>query len=91
MAQRELMMAGKPYEPWSQELSDDRDKARGLIERYNLSLSADKQLRAGIIAALFGSFDKDFPPYIEAPFFCDYVSQACQRFRAFPSRAHRSL
>ena len=74
MAQRELMMSGKPYEPWSKELQDDRDKARDLVERYNLSLSADKQLRAGTIAALFGSFDKDEPPHLEAPFFCDYVS-----------------
>ena len=69
------MLSGQPYKPWSQELRDDRDKARSLIERYNASFSRDKELRLGIVAALLGSIDKDHPPHIEAPFYCDYVSQ----------------
>lgn len=74
MAQRELMLSGRPYEPWDKELQDDRDRARDLIERYNSSFSKDKALRAGIIASLFGKIDKAHPPYLEAPFYCDYVS-----------------
>ena len=68
------MLSGRPYEPWSKELQDDRDKARALTERYNASMSSDKQLRSGIIAALFGKIDKEHPPHLTAPFYCDYVS-----------------
>lgn len=68
------MLSGHPYEPWSKELQDDRDKARSLTERYNASISSDKQLRSGIIAALFGKIDKEHPPHLTAPFYCDYVS-----------------
>ncbi len=75
------MLSGQPYKPWSQELQDDRDKARSLIERYNASLSSDKQLRSGIVAALFGKIDKEHPPYIESPFYCDYVSQCLLHLR----------
>ena len=74
MSEREVMLSGRPYKPWDQELRNDRDKARALIERYNTSLSSDKQLRSGIVAALFGKIDKDHPPHLEAPFYCDYVS-----------------
>lgn len=76
MSQRELMLSGKPYEPWSKELQDDRDRARDLIERYNVSLSKDKALRSGLIASLLGSIDKEHPPHLEAPFYCDYVSSS---------------
>ncbi len=68
------MLSGQPYKPWSTELQDDRDKARSLIERYNASTSSDKQLRSGLIAALFGKIDTEHPPHLEAPFYCDYVS-----------------
>jgi len=68
------MLSGQPYKPWSKELQDDRDKARTLIERYNASMSSDKQLRSGLIAALFGKIDKEHPPHLTAPFYCDYVS-----------------
>ena len=68
------MLSGRPYKPWDQELRDDRDKARSLIESYTTSLSSDKQLRSGIVAALLGKIDKDHPPHLEAPFYCDYVS-----------------
>ncbi len=68
------MLSGRPYEPWSKELQDDRDKARALTERYNASMSSDKQLRSGIIAALFGKIDNEHPPHLTAPFYCDYVS-----------------
>ena len=74
MSERDVMLSGQPYKPWSKELQDDRDTARSLIERYNASMSSDKQLRSGIIAALFGSIDKEHPPHLEAPFYCDYVS-----------------
>lgn len=66
------MLSGHPYEPWSKELQDDRDKARSLTERYNASISSDKKLRSGIIAALFGKIDKEHPPHLTAPFYCDY-------------------
>jgi hypothetical protein len=74
MSEREVMLSGRPYKPWSKELQDDRDKARTLIERYNASMSSDKQLRSGLIAALFGKIDKEHPPHLTAPFYCDYVS-----------------
>ncbi len=67
------MLSGQPYKPRSPELTEDRDKARSLIERYNASMSSDKQLRSGLIAALLGRIDKEHPPHIEAPFYCDYV------------------
>ena len=79
MSERDVMLSGQPYKPWNQELQDDRDKARSLIERYNASFSRDKELRLGIVAALLGSIDKDHPPHIEAPFYCDYVSQHLPR------------
>lgn len=68
------MLSGKPYQPWAQELQDDRDRARQLIERYNTSKSSDKAQRSGIIASLFGKIDKEHPPHLESPFYCDYVS-----------------
>ena len=74
MSEREVMLSGKPYKPWAKELQDDRDTARALIERYNSSNSADKAQRAGIISALLGKIDKEHPPHLEAPFYCDYVS-----------------
>ena len=76
MSEREVMLSGKPYQPWAQELQDDRDRARELIERYNASRSSDKAQRAGIIASLFGKVDKEHPPHLESPFYCDYVSVA---------------
>ena len=80
MSEREVMLSGKPYQPWAQELEDDRDRARELIERYNASRSSDKAQRAGIIASLFGKIDKEHPPHLESPFYCDYVSvtSCCQ-------------
>lgn len=74
MSEREVMLSGKPYQPWAQELEDDRDRAREQIERYNASKSSDKAQRAGIIASLFGKIDKEHPPHLESPFYCDYVS-----------------
>lgn len=74
MSEREMMLSGKPYQPWAQELEDDRDRARQLIERYNTSKSSDKAQRSGIIASLFGKIDKEHPPHLESPFYCDYVS-----------------
>lgn len=74
MSEREVMVSGKPYKPWAQELQDDRDRARVLIERYNTSKSSDKAQRAGTIASLFGKIDKEHPPFLESPFYCDYVS-----------------
>ena len=76
MSEREVMLSGKPYQPWAKELEDDRDRARGLIERYNHTNSSDKAQRSGIIASLFGRIDKAHPPHLEAPFYCDYVSMA---------------
>ena len=77
------MLSGNWYEPWSEELQKDRDRARDLIERYNTSLSKDKSVRAGLIASLLGKIDKEHPPHLEAPFYCDYVSDRaldrCQR------------
>ncbi|KAL3159384.1 hypothetical protein ABBQ38_009815 [Trebouxia sp. C0009 RCD-2024] len=72
MSEREVMLSGKPYQPWAQELQDDRDRARQLIERYNMSKSSDKAQRSGIIASLFGKIDKGHPPHLESPFYCDY-------------------
>ena len=91
MSEREVMLSGKPYQPWAQELQDDRDRARELVERYNASRSSDKAQRAGIIASLFGKIDKEHPPHLEAPFYCDYVSvtRCCQSLHQ--RLTHRSI
>ncbi len=63
------MLAGEYYDAWSEELLEDRHRARDILKVYNSTDSRDKSLRANLLRQLLG---KDQDAYFEPPFYCDY-------------------
>ncbi|RIA92273.1 hypothetical protein C1645_765589 [Glomus cerebriforme] len=78
LSEKEKALAGLPYLAYSEELINDRFKAKEKLYEFNNS----KPVRIGtveyqegrekIIRQLLGSVGKDVE--IEPPFYCDYVS-----------------
>lgn len=77
LSEKEKALAGLPYLAYSEELINDRLKARELLYKFNnskpVSVNTDEyRERNDIIRQLFGSVGKSAE--VEPPFYCDYVS-----------------
>jgi len=78
-SEKEKMLAGETYRPFTAELEGERAAAKDLCFRYNQTPPGDAAARAGILKDLFGSVavgdDSNDPAtniHIESPFHCDY-------------------
>lgn len=68
----EKMLAGELYDPLDPALVAARDRARDLCQDLNATRERDRDLRRGILAALFGSGGDTV--WMQPPFYCDYGS-----------------
>ncbi|KAI3433795.1 hypothetical protein D9Q98_003600 [Chlorella vulgaris] len=70
---KEKLLRCEPYDACDPELVDDRIKCRKLLHQLNTALPYDDGAgRAAVLQDLLGSYDKEAPPWIEPPFFCDF-------------------
>eukprot|EP01117_Protostelium_nocturnum_P009284 TRINITY_DN3325_c0_g2_i2.p1 TRINITY_DN3325_c0_g2~~TRINITY_DN3325_c0_g2_i2.p1 ORF type:complete len:193 (+),score=79.95 TRINITY_DN3325_c0_g2_i2:123-701(+) len=69
-SERELMLAGKPYNPYDKDLVDGRDRARDLVQEINRTTSKEEEKRQKLFKDLFGTSGEGV--YITPPFYCDY-------------------
>lgn len=70
MTEKEKMLSGLMYSPLSQELSEERMRAKKLLHRLNIMEFVMSANSAGILRELIPNAPKDL--YIETPFHCDY-------------------
>uniref|UniRef100_U9U9D4 Maltose/galactoside acetyltransferase domain-containing protein n=1 Tax=Rhizophagus irregularis (strain DAOM 181602 / DAOM 197198 / MUCL 43194) TaxID=747089 RepID=U9U9D4_RHIID len=75
LSEKEKALAGLPYSGFSEELINDRFKAREILYKFNNSKpirfkTDEYRERENIFRQLFGSVGKDVE--IEPPFYCDY-------------------
>ncbi|GBB84117.1 hypothetical protein RclHR1_10750006 [Rhizophagus clarus] len=75
LSEKEKALAGLLYSAFSEELTNDRLKAREILYKYNNSKpghidSEEFRERDNMIRQLFGSAGKDI--FVEPPFYCDY-------------------
>ena len=68
MTERDLMLAGKLYDPLEPGLAEDRERARKYLHQFNQS--SNLAARRQILTTLLGKSGSSLT--IEAPFFCDY-------------------
>ena len=68
-SQKELMIAGKLYDPMDPELVRERLNARRLTRLYNATKESEFKERNKLLRKLLQT---DHPPFIEPPFYCDY-------------------
>jgi maltose O-acetyltransferase len=68
--ERELMLAGRMYDPLDPELVAAREKARNLCWELNATRDADAAIRRALLRDLFGTGGDDV--WMQPPFFCDY-------------------
>lgn len=69
-SQRELMLAGEPYDPLDPELAAARLRARNLCHDLNATRPAQTDERRNILQALFAAGGDSV--WLEPPFHCDY-------------------
>lgn len=69
----ERMLAGEPYDPTDPALVADRERARGLVRRYNATTEAERDHRQTLLDTLFDAGGSE--AVVEPPFRCDYGSQ----------------
>jgi maltose O-acetyltransferase len=72
MNQKELMLAGKLYNPHRDGLSEERHRARALQYEFNMCNPLEDHKRVAILRELFGKSGEGF--WLEQPFHCDYGS-----------------
>ena len=80
----ERMLAGEPYDPTDPALVADRERARGLVRRYNATTEAERDHRQTLLDTLFDAGGSE--AVVEPPFRCDYgynVSVATDFFANF--------
>ena len=70
MGERDKMINGEIYEPFCQELEQDRFRAKELCREYNLLHSDEKDKKQKILKKLLGNAGDG--SIIEPNFFCDY-------------------
>ena len=70
MGERDKMINGGIYEPFCQELEQDRFRAKELCREYNLLHSDEKDKKQEILKKLLGNAGDS--SIIEPNFFCDY-------------------
>lgn len=67
---KQKMLDGQLYNPFSAELIEERTNARRLTRLYNQSLETEELKRTELLKQLFGSLGENL--YIEPNFKCDY-------------------
>ena len=73
--EKQKMLDGELYIGTDPELTKERIRARVLLKKYNTEIDySDFNARYELLAELFGTIDKNEPPFIEPPFYCDYGS-----------------
>lgn len=70
MSERDKMINGEIYQPFCQELENDRIHAKTLCMKYNSLLPEQKQQKRELLKSLLGNAGND--SVIEPNFFCDY-------------------
>jgi len=70
MNEWDKMVAGQPYYAGDPYLAAARTRARELLKSFNDSPPADAEVRAALLAELFGKVGVNL--WIEPPFYCDY-------------------
>lgn len=70
MSDKEKMMAGEPYQPYTPELMADRKRTRALTRTFNATTEDEMDSRELILRALFGAVEGRIE--VEPPFRCDY-------------------
>ncbi|MBY9005897.1 MAG: sugar O-acetyltransferase [Candidatus Lokiarchaeota archaeon] len=68
--EKEKMLAGVYYNPSDPELSNDREKAKIILRRFNTTPVEEADKKIEIINKFFGSVGQNC--WIEPPFQCDY-------------------
>lgn len=72
-AERDKMVSGEVYNPNDPELVQDRTACRASLRQLNYTLDyTEKEKRLQILEGLLGSMDREYPPWFEPPFYCDY-------------------
>jgi maltose O-acetyltransferase len=71
-SERELMLAGEPYDPLDEELVEGRARARALTLAYNATLGDEIERRSELLESLLGAAAEGV--WVEPPFHCDYGS-----------------
>ncbi len=70
--EKEKMLAGALYDPFDQQLSDERRRARLLLKALNETRDDQTEERSRLIKTLIPAAGTDV--WIEPPFYCDYGS-----------------
>ena len=79
--QRELMLAGQPYDPLDTELTAARERARELCRALNLTRESPEQERRRLLCALFATGGDSV--WMQPPFHCDYGANIYLGTRVF--------
>lgn len=69
LSEKEKMLRGKKYNSFDEELVKDRERAKKLCHKYNMTSPEEGQKRNEILQKLLKT-DKD--PWIEPNFYCDF-------------------
>jgi maltose O-acetyltransferase len=69
-SEKEKMLSGAPYNPFDQELIDERTKTRELILKLNNNPRGKLEIHRKLLSQLLPNCEQDI--YIEPPFYCDY-------------------
>ncbi len=72
-SQRARMLAGKPYDPYDDELVALRERARDLCRALNATGDSEREERRRILGELLGSGGDTVN--LQPPFHCDYGAQ----------------
>lgn len=68
--EKEKMLAGELYNALDEQISNERTKARLLIQKLNCASADDNETVTAILKELIPNAGKDL--WIQPPFFCDY-------------------
>ena len=79
--QRELMLAGQPYDPLDPGLTAARERARELCRALNLTHESPEQERRQLLCALFATGGDSV--WMQPPVHCDYGSNIYLGTRVF--------
>ena len=79
--QRELMLAGQPYDPLDPGLTAARERARELCRALNLTHESPEQERRQLLCALFATGGDSV--WMQPPFHCDYGANIYLGTRVF--------
>lgn len=70
MTEKEKMLSGVPYQPFDEELLQDRRRAREVLYELNRLHPAEEGEIKALVRGFFGKIGEAF--FIERPFLCDY-------------------